>query len=398
MRIALVSREYPPETAHGGIGSQTFLKAHGLTARGHETVVVSASVDKDRHDSSASGVRVVRVPTGEVRLPLYTDAVEWLTYSVEVARELASLHAQTAFDLIAFPEWGGEGYIHLLNRTEWNWMPPVVIQLHGPIVMFAHAIGWPELDSEFFRTGSTMEATCLRLADGIYSSSSCSADWAARHYGLKRETIPTLHTGVDTRWFTPRTGDKESRPTIVFVGRVTDDKGVTMLVDAACRLTSRFPNLQLQICGRETKLIGQLQAMAQAVGAPDLLQFLGFVGRDNLPSVLSRAHVFAGPSTYEPGPGLVYLEAMACGVPVVACSGAGAAEVVAHERNGLLVPPRDVDALTDALERLLSDERYRAELAVQARKYAVDEADSEICLTRIESFYTAAAAKRYGLS
>jgi len=89
---------------------------------------------------------------------------------------------------------------------------------------------------------------------------------------------------------------------------------------------------------------------------------------------------------------------MACGVPVVACSGEDAAEVVAHERNGLLVPPRDVDALTDALERLLSDERYRAELAVQARKYAVDEADSEICLTRIESFYTAAAAKRYGLS
>jgi glycosyltransferase involved in cell wall biosynthesis len=394
VRIGLVSREYPPETAHGGIGTQTMLKAHGLAARGHDVVVLSASTNRNWSDSAASGVRVVRIPTGEGKMPLYTEAAEWLTYSVEVARAITKLHAEAAFDLLDFPEWGGEGFMHLLNQTEWNRIPSVV-QLHGPIVMFAHAIGWPLVDSDFYRIGSTMEGTSLRLADAIYSSSACSADWSAEHYGVKRDEIPIIHTGVDTRIFTPESGMKAAHPTIVFAGRVTGDKGVPALVDAALHLVKEIPDLRVEICGRgEPSLISDLRKKARSVGAPPaLLNFRGFVDRTTLPSVLAQAHVFAGPSAYEPGPGLVYLEAMACGLPVVACSGAGAAEVVEAGRNGLLVPPRNVEALTAALRQVLTNESDRERMAAEARRYAVEEADSELCLTRLEEFYTAALSR-----
>ena len=81
---------------------------------------------------------MIRIQGFDDELPIATDAVRWLTYSVRVAAELAALHSQAALDLVEFPEWGCEGYVHLLNRTEWNRIP-TVIHLHGPIVMFAHA-------------------------------------------------------------------------------------------------------------------------------------------------------------------------------------------------------------------------------------------------------------------
>jgi glycosyltransferase involved in cell wall biosynthesis len=387
MRLALASREYPPETAHGGIGSQTYLKAHGLSARGHEVYVISGSVDGERHEYRDGDVQVIRIPGFEGRMPIYTEPAEWLTYSAEVAAAVAGVHARVGLDLVDFPEWGAEGYVHLLNRTEWNRIPTVV-HIHGPLVMFAHTVGWPNLESEFYRVGTQMEGTCLRLADAVFSSSSCSADWCARHYGLTRARIPVLHTGVDTRLFRPCNVPKETRPTIIFVGRITGDKGALLLVDAACELAKEFPDLRLRMLGRgDSSLLEELRAKAASRGLTRLLDLPGFVRREELPRHLSAAHVFAGPSAHEPGPGLVYLEAMACGLPAVACDGAGAAEVVIPEQNGVLVPPGDRVALAEALRRLISDERAREAMGARARCYVLEHADSDRCLERIEAFY-----------
>jgi glycosyltransferase involved in cell wall biosynthesis len=394
VRIVLVSREYPPETAHGGIGTQTYLKAHGLARRGHAVRVVTQSIDADRRDYKDGDVDIVRIPGYEAHLPLYNEAAEWLTYSVLVATELAAQMEREPIDVIDFPEWGGEGYVHLLNRTQWNRVPAVV-QIHGPLVMFANTVSWPDRSSQFYKTGTVMEGTSLQLADAVYSSSSCSADWCARHYGLNREAIPTIHTGVDTRSFSPSVQTSGAGPTIIFAGRVTGDKGVGTLVRAAVRLVAEFPDLRLQVCGRgSADFVEELRSYAAQEGAPDLVQFLGFIAREKLPSLLSAAHVFAGPSIHEPGPGLVYLEAMACGLPVIACEGAGAAEVVLDGENGLLVPPNNEDRLADALRRLLADEDYRAAMGKRARQYVVSEADSETCVSRIEAFYVRAIESR----
>jgi glycosyltransferase involved in cell wall biosynthesis len=120
----------------------------------------------------------------------------------------------------------------------------------------------------------------------------------------------------------------------------------------------------------------------------------GFVERERLPDELSRARVFAAPSRYEGGPGFVYLEAMACGLPVIACAGSGAAEVVIPGENGALVPPGDVPAVADALRKLLGGERDA--MARRARAYAVEHADGERCLDRIEAFYRSVVDRSKG--
>jgi glycosyltransferase involved in cell wall biosynthesis len=385
MRICLVTQEYPPETAKGGIGTQAFIKAHGFARLGHEAHVLSRSLDQQRHSTKTGEVSVTRIPGGGSTI--FTDIADWLTYSSAVAMELSALQRERPFDIIEFAEWAAEGFVHLLNRGEWNYAP-VVIQLHGPLVMFAQHMGWPATDTEFYRTGTYLEGTCLRFADGIYSSSHCSTECCGQHYGVNGEQIPRLHAGVDVKMFTPKDVAKDSRPTIVFVGKLVANKGIKVLVEAAARLVKEFPDLRLTAIGRSSKeMLAELHNIAAAHGANRLLDLVGFLPREELPERLSRAHVFAGPSQYEPGPGLVYLEAMACGLPVVACSGAGGAEVVIPGQTGCLVPPENPAALATALRELLANEPERARLGVEARAYAEREADSDKCIRRIEQFY-----------
>jgi glycosyltransferase involved in cell wall biosynthesis len=393
MRILLVSQEYPPETAKGGVGTQTYVKAHGLAALGHEVHVLSRSPQRVRHEYRDGEVYVTRIAGFYDRMPLHTMLAEWVTYSAEVAAEIASLHQRRPLGLIDFPEWGSEGYVHLLNQTEWNHIPTLV-QIHGPIVLFAHTLGWPDPESDAYRVLTEMERFCLQHADAVYSSSACSRDWCVRHYGLDAEQIPVLHTGVDTQRFFPQAGVKETRPTIVFMGRLTPHKGADLLVEAACRLGRKYPDLQLRMLGKgDDAFVDRLRSKTAEHGLPDLLDLPGFVAREELPAQLSRAHVFAAPSKYEPGPGLVCLEAMACGLPVVACDGAGAAEVVTSGRNGFLVPPGDSEALAERLGTLLADSQTREHMAAHARDDVQREADSALCLRRLEAFYQAVAGK-----
>jgi glycosyltransferase involved in cell wall biosynthesis len=394
MRIALVSQEYPPETAKGGIGTQTFLKAHGLATLGHEVYVISRSAEGKSSSRIDHGVHITRVPGFDGRMQIFTEVADWLTYSSEVAAAVAALHARSPLDVVDFPEWGAEGYVHLLNRTEWNRIP-TVIHLHGPLVMFAHTMGWPELDSEFYRTGTMMEGTCVRLSDAVFSSSQCSADWCAKHYEVNREAIPVIHTGVDTELFSPCDAPKASRPTIIFAGKLARNKGVHLLAEAAVRLANEFPGLQLRLLGRgEPKILDELKNIIQSANVPDLLDAPGFVDRAKLPEHFSRAHIFAAPSEYEGGPGFVYLEAMACGLPVIACAGSGAAEVVRQNKNGQLVPPRDVEALTTALRSLLKDDSRREVMGAVARQFVLAEADSHLCIKKLEAFYAGVANRQ----
>jgi len=387
MKVALVSQDYPPETARGGIGSQAYTKAHGLAALGHEVYVISRSIDSKRHDHASGNVQVIRIGGMEQQLEEMTEPVQWLTHSMVVAAEIEALNKRVQLDLIEFPEWGAEGYIYLLNRTDWNKIP-VVIHLHGPMVMLAQTIGWPEKESAFYKTGIGMEAACVQMADGVYSSSFCSAEWVRKYYDPGRKNIPVIHLGIDTGVFTPQPEVKNKRRTILFAGRIVKNKGVEELINATINLANEFPDLQLLVIGRgEENYVKQIKTKLTKSGKHNLVYFSSFIEKKDLPAEFSKAHIFAAPSYYEGGPGFVYLEAMACGLPVIGCSGSGVEEIITPGVNGMLVPPKDQLALEDAIRQMLLNKDFMDLMGSNARKYAIENADHRKCLKKLEEYY-----------
>lgn len=388
MKIALVSQEYQSKTGHGGIGTQTLIKGNGLSALGHKVFIISRSHDFNRYEQTENDVCTILIP-GKVRdFPEMTDPVKWFMNSLFVAKEIDALNKRVGLDIIDFPEYGAEGFFYLLNRTDWNKIP-VVLQLHGPLVMLARSLHWPDLGSEFYRTGTFMEATCFRNADAVYSSSKCSADWCLKYYHPRTDSIPILHTGIDIDLFSPKPENSSQEPVVLFLGRIAESKGIGDLVDVVCRLSGEIAGLKLRIIGNgEAGYVDQLKEKAALTGNPEILEFAGFVEKKKLPEEISKAQVFAAPSLYEGGPGFVYLEAMACGLPVIGCSGSGIEEIIEHGKNGLLVPPGDKAELGKAIRNLLHDKLYAGKIGEEARKYAVGHADKNVCLKKIEEFYS----------
>ncbi len=393
MNIALVAQGYPSDKGRGGIGSQTYAKANSLATLGHRVFVISRSSENKREELIKENVHIYLIPGLEQQLPEMTEAVQWLTHSFVIAAEIQSLLQKYQLDIIEFPEWGAEGYTYLLNRTDWNKIP-VVIQLHGPMVMLANKIHWPHINSVFYKVGTHMEAICCQQADAVYSSSQCSAEWVSQHYHVTKKNIPVIHTGVDTNAFAPHTFAKAEKPTIVFTGRLVQNKGAEELVDAAIDLSKEINGLQLRLLGDgEEGFINKLKAKAQKANATALLHFLGFVRKEDLPGELSKAHVFAAPSYYEGGPGFVYLEAMACGLPVIGCSGSGVEEIITDEVNGILVQPRSVEELKVALRKILLNPELANQLGKAARDFTVSHADNTACILKLESFYKSVIEK-----
>ena len=387
LKIVLVSQEYPPETARGGIGSQTYAKAHGLVNLGHEVFVISRSTNTRRNETKNGQLTVIRIPGMEHQIPDMTEIVQWITHSAVVAAEIETLHERVQLDIIDFPEWAAEGYTYLLNRTAWNTVPSV-IQLHGSLAMFSNVMNWPETNSIFYEVGTHMESTCTKLADAVYTSSKCSADWVDRYYNSGKTDIPVIHLGVDTTLFKPQQVPKNEYPTIIFVGKIVPNKGINELVEASIEVVKKFPDLKLRIIGTgEQKLISNLESKATDSGAGNLLEFAGYIHKEDLPEELSKAHVFALPSYYEGGPGFVFLEAMACGLPVIGCSGSGVEEIVVSGETGILVPPKNIQALQEAIEKILGGSNLSEVMAANARNYVLESADSNKCLNKLETFY-----------
>jgi glycosyltransferase involved in cell wall biosynthesis len=305
-------------------------------------------------------------PGGE--FPVYTTPAYWVGYSWAVLRELHRLMRTHAFDVIDFPEYGAEGFAYQLDRTAWNWLP-VVVQLHAPLAMFVEHIGWPERGSDLARVGTTMEGVSIRQADALMACSANIADLTARLHGIPRGSIDVVHCGVDAEQFRPGDGEGDGRPAVLFAGNLADNKGVGVVLDAVLRLRAKYPAIRLRIVGKpEGGYADELRERVRAAGAGGHVEFVGFVGRGDLPGFYRRADLFCSPARYEGGVANVYLEAMACGRPVVASTAGGAPEAVADGETGLLVPPDDVAAVVRAIDRLLADPALRRRMGEAGRR------------------------------
>lgn len=157
-------------------------------------------------------------------------------------------------------------------------------------------------------------------------------------------------------------------PIVGNVARLAEQKGQAVLIDAAPSVLARFPDARFVLVG-DGELRGELEARVRALGLADCVLFTG--ERDDVPELLASFDVFAFPSLFE-GLCLAVIEAQAAGVPVVATPVGGIRETVVPGETGLLVPPRDPEALATAIVRLLEDQHEAGHLAGEARRRALE--------------------------
>ncbi len=197
-----------------------------------------------------------------------------------------------------------------------------------------------------------------------------SAGVAAALYEVPAAKIAVVPEPIDLgawrRLFASVTADPAARPTVLAVARMYPRKRLDDLITAAARLRGRIPGLQVRIVGDGPES-ARLRALAGRLALGETVVFLGEVSRSTLAVEYVGAHCFCLPSVQE-GFGIVFAEAMAAGLPIVACRAAAVPEVVPDRRVGLLVTPRSPDELATALETLLGDERLRRELGEEGRR------------------------------
>jgi len=211
-------------------------------------------------------------------------------------------------------------------------------------------------------------------------------EFAHEHFPGYYNIIPN---GVDVEHFSPDVAPieefKDGKLNILFVSRLEKRKGLNYLLQAFRQVKEEIPNSRLIVVGPGTRLRRRYERYVARTGLKDVV-FTGLVSYDDLPRYYQTADVFCAPAIGSESFGIILLEAMALGKPIVASNIEGYASVISPGVDGLLVPPADKDKLAQALISLLNDEALRQEMGAKGRIKALEHSWERIA-RRVFAYY-----------
>jgi D-inositol-3-phosphate glycosyltransferase len=327
------------------------------------------------------GNRVVHVPAGPEQPMPKQQLAEHIPQFVDGIRQFAAERG-IRYDLIHSHYWMS-GLAAGQLKAEWG--VPVVHMFHTLGEMKNRIATRPDEKEGAYRLDG--ERRVLKIADRIVAATLAEQAQLQWLYKADPRKISIIPPGVDTCHFYPIPSDeakeyvgipREDRM-VLFVGRIEPLKGVETLIRAmSCLKVKEFERpAYLAVIGGDPNLppeqmsaeMSRLQALCRELNMDRMVVFLGKRGQDSLPYYYSAADVLVMPSHYESF-GMVALEAMACGTPVVASQVGGLAFLVQDGVTGFHVPDQDEEALCDRLTRLLGDSSLRTQMGAAAADYA----------------------------
>ncbi len=367
MKIALVS---PYDFAYpGGVVNHIMSLGSHLTQMGHEVKFIAPASSP----ITTLGDRFIHI--GKPRAIPVSGSVARVTISPRLSTRITEMLEKEKFDIVHLHEplmpmlcttvlrmsrTANVGTFHAFNGKGYSIARPF-----GPIL--------------FKRWFSKL--------DGHVAVSKPAKKFVNKYFPADYNVIPN---GIDTRHFSPNVAPIEElcdgKLNILFVGRLEKRKGADYLLKAYEQVKRDIPNSRLIIVGPGTRLRGKYEKQVKKHSLKDVV-FVGYTNYEELPRYYKTADVFCAPATGWESFGIVLLEAMAVGKPIVASNIDGYASILTHGAEGLLVPPKDEKSLAQALTSLLNDEELRQKMGAKGILKA-KEFDWENVARRVEALYS----------
>lgn len=361
--------------------------------------------DTPEIQSPCENVRVITINAGP---PEPISKNELFQYLPEFAAEMAlfALRDGVRYDVVHAHYWLSGWVAQLVKRY---WSTPFSFMFHTSAHM-KNVVSPQEQQETALR--AEIEHKLITLADSIIAGNPGEAADLIWRERADKEKICTIPPGVDTALFYPldRTacraelGLSSDNKVVAFVGRIDPIKGIDTLLAATRRLKEQFGDkLAVLVIGGDLDLqrnpIGALKDVAlktEQLGISDVLRLIGAQPQNRLPVVYSAADLVCVPSLYESF-GLVAVEAMACGVPVVASRAGGLIYTVDDGESGFLAPIGDDLAFADAMQSILANPQLRDEMGETARQSAHRFSWSAIAQSIHHVYYQLASGHRANL-
>ncbi|HYZ64192.1 MAG TPA: glycogen synthase [Acetobacteraceae bacterium] len=395
MKVALFTKEYPPNI-YGGAGVHVEYLSRAL-ARLMQVEVRAFGDEPDRPGNPA--VRFYK-EWPEARRgtdPRFAGAVDAFARSLQMAKDM--LDAELVHCHTWYTDMGG-----ILAALLWG--VPSVLTIHSLEPLRPWKV---EQLGRAYHLSAWMERTAIEQASAVIAVSNETRADVLRLFQVDPDRVHVIHNGIDLEEYRPamaadaldRLGIDRDQPYVLFVGRITRQKGILHLLNAIPLLD---PALQVVLCAGapDTPEIGrEMETRVEALARErrGIVWIREMLPRPDVIQLYTHAAVFCCPSVYEPF-GIINLEAMACGTPVVASAVGGIKEVVVHEVTGLLVDPglkpgsfdpADPAAfaagLAEAINRLAEDAGLRARLAEAGRQRVRDHFSWDAIARRTADLY-----------
>lgn len=346
----------------GGQEIRILTEARGLIRRGHHVELVCPAEARIFAEAPAYGVPVRALPIGKKRLgPL----MAMRTFLRGNHFDVINTHSSTDSWLAA-----------LACKTLVD-APPIVRTRH--------------LSTAVNRSRSTRwlyEKGCAHI---VVTGQALKAQ-LVRDNGFPAEQLTSVPTGIDLERFHPQLQDPARatlglRSEVAYIGilaTLRDWKGHTVLFDALTQLLPKYPDLRLLIIG-DGPYRDRLDSRAEALGITDKLDFVGH--RTDAERWLPAIDVFTLPSWGDEGVSQALMQAMACALPIVTTPVGSLTEVIHDGKTGLIVPPRDANALAAAIAKLLDDPALACRLGAAARELAVARCGESLMLDRMDAIF-----------
>ena len=378
MRISMISEHASPLAALGGVdagGQNVHVAAlsEALAKRGHQVTVYTRrdSTELPARVQVGRRLEVVHVDAGPAR---HVPKDELLPFMGELADGVAKDWIQRPPDVVHGHFWmSGVAALDAARRPDAGYRVPVIQTFHALGTVKRRHQGAEDTSPQERRW---LEPGVGRSADRIIAT--CSDEvFELKAMGISTAKISIAPCGVDLGFFSAEgpVDARARRHRILSVGRLVPRKGVDLVIRALPYLREAgFDDVELLIVGgggdsgalEADPEVRRLMDLATELGVSDQVRLQGQVPREAMPGIFRSADAVVCAPWYEPF-GIVPLEAMACGVPVVAAAVGGLRDTVVDHGTGLHVPPRDPEAIASALATLLDNPTLRAELGNAGR-------------------------------